>query len=250
MKKIIPILLILLALCAVFVPVSAESAPPVAVIYGVMTDSEFDSLTARLDSLCDTYDVDIAFIVSDEIVTENAVTEADAFCDTYGYGSETSKGGILFFVCTSTHEYALSTCGEAAEIFGGDALDYIESAANPHLKKGEYYKAGDIFADKCEEIIEKYESGEPYKKKANPLLVIGGIVLIPLIAALAFTGVKQSRMNTATGQSEAEDYIRPDSMKLERSEDIFLYSKVTKREKPKSDSSSSTSSHGGKSGSF
>ena len=59
-------------------------------------------------------------------------------------------------------------------------------------------------------------------------------------------------MKTAVKNDISGHYMKPDSMKLDFSRDIFLYSAVTKTEKPKPDSGSHTSSSdrscGGRSG--
>ena len=94
---------------------------------------------------------------------------------------------------------------------------------------------------------------KPYKKKINILYVIAGIILIPLAAAFTFMTRKLSKMNTAVMQPGAANYMKPGSMNMDFSRDIFLYSTVSKREKPKESSTHTSSSgrtHGGRSGSF
>lgn len=65
---------------------------------------------------------------------------------------------------------------------------------------------------------------------------------------------KLCAMKTAVKEDYAGNYMKPNSMNLDFSRDIFLYSTVTKTEKTKSDSGSHTSSsgrsHGGRGGSF
>jgi len=65
---------------------------------------------------------------------------------------------------------------------------------------------------------------------------------------------KLSKMKTAVENDYAADYEKPGSKRLTVSRDMFLYSRVTKTEKPKNDSGSHKSSsgrtHGGGGGSF
>ncbi len=86
------------------------------------------------------------------------------------------------------------------------------------------------------------------------LCVIGGALLLPLLLAFAFMKRKLEKMKTAVKQDYAANYMKPGSMNLALSRDIFLYSTVIKTEKPKSNSSSHTSSsgesHGGRGGSY
>ena len=255
MKKTWSFILLLLVMCAVAFPFSAaaEHAPSVADVPGVLSAGEYEKLSERLNSLRSTYDVDVAFIISDEMITEDAQAEADDIYDSYEYGVGENYDGILYFVCETTHEYAFSTCGRAIEIFNDDGLEYIDEAMLPYLKKGDYYQAGMVYADKCAELMGMAANGEPYKKKINILYVIAGIILIPLAAAFAFMTRKLSKMNTAVMQPGAANYMKPGSMNMDFSRDIFLYSTVSKREKPKESSTHTSSSgrtHGGRSGSF
>lgn len=256
MKKTWSFILLLLVMCAAVLPFSAaaEHAPSVQDDSGVLSDYEYEALSERLDALRSTYNVDAAFIISNEAVMGDAQAKADDIYDYGGYGIGENHDGILYFVSKSSRKYAFSTCGRAIEIFNDDGLEYIDNAMLSYLKKGEYYRAGMIYADKCEELMEMAANGKPYKNKINILYAIAGIIFIPLVIALILMARKLSKMNTAVMQHGAANYIKPGSMNIDFSRDIFLYSTVSKTEKPKSDSTTHTSSsgteHGGRSGSF
>ena len=243
MKRISSFILLFLVICAVAFPfsVSAEHPPELIDVPNMLSESEYIELSDKLAALRDTYNVDVA------------QAEADDIYDSYEYGVGENYDGILYFVCETTHEYAFSTCGRTIEIFNDDGLEYIDEAMLPYLKKGDYYQAGMVYADKCAELMGMAANGEPYKKKINILYVIAGIILIPLAAAFAFMTRKLSKMNTAVMQPGAANYMKPGSMNISNSRDIFLYSTVSKREKPKESSTHTSSSgrtHGGRSGSF
>ena len=61
-------------------------------------------------------------------------------------------------------------------------------------------------------------------------------------------------MKTAVENNYAADYMKHGNINITMSRDLFLYSRITKTEKPKSGSETHTSSsgkaHGGRSGSF
>lgn len=255
MKKTGAIITLILLLCTVLFPlsVSAEHPPELIDVPNMLSESEYIELSEKLAVLRDTYGVDVAFIISDEMITDDAQTEADDIYDSYEYGVGENYDGILYFVCETTHEYAFSTCGRAIKIFNDDGLEYIDEAMLPYLKQGDYYQAVSTYAEKCEELMEMAANGEPYKKKINILYVIAGIILIPLAVAFGFMTRKLSKMNTAVMQPGAANYMKPGSMNMNFSRDIFLYSTVSKREKPKESSTHTSSSgrtHGGRSGSF
>lgn len=255
MKRVSSFILLFLVICAVIFPFSVSAEHPLELIDvpNMLSEREYIELSEKLAALRDTYGVDVAFIISDEMITEDAQAEADDIYDSYEYGVGENYDGILYFVCETTHEYAFSTCGSAIEIFNDDGLEYIDEAMLPYLKQGDYYQAVSTYAEKCEELMEMAANGEPYKKKINILYVIAGIILIPLAVAFGLMTHKLSKMNTAAMQPGAAQYMKPGSMNMNFSRDIFLYSTVSKREKPKESSTHTSSSgrtHGGRSGSF
>ena len=73
---------------------------------------------------------------------------------------------------------------------------------------------------------------------------------------ISVVAVLSGQLKSVSGKGAAADYIVNNSMKVDESRDIFLYANVTKRAKPKDNSSSSTHksssgrSHGGGGGHF
>jgi len=65
---------------------------------------------------------------------------------------------------------------------------------------------------------------------------------------------KRKKMRTSFDTDYAANYIKPGSMRIDASRDLFLYSRVIKTERPKESSGTHTSSsgrtHGGRGGSF
>lgn len=248
--------LLIILLCISISPLWAiENAPPDLIdIPEVLSSQEYDTVYNRLEGIKNTYGVDTAFVITDEISTESAQAEADNLYDYCGYGVGDTYDGILYLVCQPTHEYAFTTCGRGIDIFNDDGLEYIDNAMLPYLKDGNYYEAAMVYADKCEELLQMAAEGKPYRKKVNKLYVIGGIILIPLVAAFILMSRKLSQMDTAVMQAGAAQYMKPGSMNMNFSRDIFLYSTVTKYERENSSSTTHTSSsgrtHGGRSGSF
>ena len=125
------------------------------------------------------------------------------------------------------------------------------------LVNDNYYLAMDVFADLCDELLEMAANGEPYNKKQLSmtyiLMVIGGALLIPFIIAKMMTNSKLAKMKTAVENNYAANYVKNGSKRLDFSRDIFLYSSITKTERPKNESSHKSSSgrtHGGGGGSF
>ena len=67
-------------------------------------------------------------------------------------------------------------------------------------------------------------------------LVIGNVL------ALIVTGVMKGKLKSVHAQRAAANYVRKGSMNVTESYEMFLYRTVEMRERPKSDSSSSSGS--------
>jgi uncharacterized protein len=102
------------------------------------------------------------------------------------------------------------------------------------------------------------KDGKPYDEKQYSTKYLIGVIiaalLIPLLVALILMKKKLKKMKTVVENDYAANYVKPGSMKLSVSRDLFLYSRITKTERPKSSSGTHTSSsgrtHGGRGGSF
>ncbi len=90
---------------------------------------------------------------------------------------------------------------------------------------------------------------EPEKTRGNIadiVIVAFGILILPLIIAFIMTGIKLGQMNTASGKTDADSFVKYGSMNLTDSRDIFLYSNIVRTKKPEPEHHNRPgSSHGG-----
>ena len=164
----------------------------------------------------------------------------------------------MLYKCSSTRDYHFTTHADGERVFNKNGIEYLKKNVQPHLADDNYYLAVNTFADIADELLNMAENGEPFNKKQHDvkyvLIVIGCALLLPLIIAWFMMQSKLAKMKTAVENDYAASYIKPGSKRLTISRDIFLYSRITKTEKPKNDSDSHKSSsgrtHGGGGGSF
>ncbi len=85
--------------------------------------------------------------------------------------------------------------------------------------------------------IEQPEYGGNEEEKSytaqDILKMIGISAVIGLIIALIVCLIMKSCMKTAVPKITANDYIRKNSFNITRSRDIFIYSNITKKKRPK-----------------
>ena len=241
--------------------------PPVTDKAGLLTTQEFVEISDMLYSIREDFNIDVAIYTENETDNSDAQAKADDIYDYEGYGMGENDRGMIYYVCMSTRNYALSTYPYGETPFSNEACDYIGGLCRQYLSEGDYYTTFSKYAETAELILQKDAAGETIDYDSYVVSssdskppVLGLIILlaiIPLIVAFAVTAHRQKKMNTAVMQSFAEQYKKPGSMNLTKSSDIFLYSHISKTRRQESSSSSGGShtsssgrSHGGSSGSF
>ena len=223
--------------------------PPIIDEAELLKEDEFDELSQMLEEIRQKHDFDVAVVTEEEMSGYSAQATADDIYDYGGFGYGDDDDGILLYICIDERQYHLTTHGEGKDIFDGDAISELKEKIGPFLSDGDYSGAIKAFGEFSDKQI--------YEVRNDPtvmLIVIGCAILIPLIIAFVMMKIKLSKMRTAVENNYAANYIKPGSVRLDVSRDLFLYSHITKTPRPKSDSgghkSSSGRIHGGGGGSF
>lgn len=225
---------------------------------GYLTDDEVQEVTNRLDELRTTYNFDVAVVVTETLIADTAEASADDIYDYNFFGAGEGDDGILLYLSADPREYQISTHGTGLEFFTDEAITALQDAIVPYLSEDDYYSAFMEYADTVEDVLSGNFSSEGEDFSLSDAITVGVVVglVIALVLALILTGVKKRQMNNAVTASYANEYMKKGSFNLKRSKDLYLYSNVVKREKPKennsgsSHTSSSGRSHGGGGGSY
>lgn len=259
MKKFV-LLTILIILCLTFAfPAFADfENPPIVDNAGFLTNTELNELSQKLDSIREKYKFDVSVYTEPEMSGFDAQSTADDIFDYNGYGYGDGKDGMIFYISKNPRNYHFSTHGSGLTAFNERGLSYIEGSVLTYLKTDDYYLAINNYIEHSEELLEMAKQGKPYNEKQNStesiIIIIVAALLIPLFISLILLSIQMKKMNTAVKQDYAASYMKPGSMNLSLSRDIFLFSTITKTKKPKQNSASHTSSsgetHGGRGGSY
>lgn len=257
-KRISAILTVVMLVTSAVTAFAAFNNPAVVDKSGYLSESRFDEISSLLDDVRQKYDFDVAIYTEKAMSGTDAQNTADDLFDYLGYGFGENADGIMLYISADERKYHLTTHGTGEAVFNERGLAHLEEMILPSLRDNDYYSAMKLYAEGCEELLEMAAQGKPYNKKtlttSYVCCVIGGALLIPLLLAYLMTSIKVKKMKTAVQNNYAANYMKPGSMNLSLSRDIFLYSTVTKTPKPKQNSGSHTSSsgesHGGRGGSF
>lgn len=262
MKRVFSFLMICLLCAMLAAPCFAEEFenPPVIDLAEYLSESQFEMLSEKLEGIRQQYHFEVAIVTEYEMSGYSAMSTADDIFDYCGYGAGPDDDGILLYICAEEREYWITTHADGLRVFNDNGIEYLKKHIVPYLKDNDYYGAMDTFADLADELLAKAASGKPFNQKQRDLgellLIIGAALLLPLLIAYIMMKIKLSKMKTAVKNDYAADYIKPGSQKLTDKRDTFLYSHVTKTERPTSSgssgshSSSSGRTHGGGGGSF
>ena len=226
---------------------------------GYLTEEQAAEISDKLNKLRTEYDFDTAVYIEKAMSGVDAQNTADDIFDDKSYGGGSGKDGIMLYISEEPRKYHYTTHGTGITRFNDSALEYVDDAVLPYLQDDDYYSALITYADTAQEVLEATAQGEPFEYPTSIIYIICVVaagLLIPLVIASAAMHIKLARMKTAVGNDYAENYVKPGSMHLSQSSDIYLYSNVTKTPIPKetSDSgthvSSSGETHGGRGGSY
>lgn len=222
-------------------------------------------LLKKLDELSSKYGMDYVVCTVKSLNDSTAEACADDIFDYCGFGLGEDRSGVLLLVSTGDRQWHISTRGYGITVFTDAGIQYIGEELTGELKSADYAGAFFKFADLCDKFTEQAVNDRPYDVSNLPIRPLPFIYVpislgIGLVIALIAVGSMKSKLKTVRYKAEANSYVRPGSMNITVSRDLFLYRTVAVTPKPKNNggsdggssthTSSSGATHGGGGGSF
>lgn len=244
---------------------SADAGPRLVDTAGLLDGADRAALLSRLDEISERQRVDVVVVTVNELEGKTPMQYADDFYDYNGYGYGRAKDGVLLLVSMADRDWWISTTGYGITAFTDAGMDYISEQFLPAMSSGEYMEAFTCFTDCCDEFITEAKAGQPYDIGHMPKgpFRLGYSVFVALVAglivAVVVTACMKGQLKSVRSQPGASSYVKDGSMNVTESREIFLYSNLSRREKPKNNTSrggsrthtsSSGRSHGGRGGRF
>lgn len=265
MKRILTIITLLLT---ILVPFNVLSENDRIVDKALMlSENERSELTNELDAISDKYDMDVVVYFSTDTSfgdNDNSIMiEGGEFFDGNGYGYGDDHRGILLIVNYATGYLDIITTGpQVMEKYDGyieEAYDYI----SPYLRDNPA-EAIRVFIkwvdtrfipennnNNSDNNYDDYTNNDyypsedtDYKKDTTVRdLSVSGIfsLIISSVTMLIF----KKQLKTEGKKADARNYVVPNSFKLTRSGDIFLYRSTMRRRIQRNDSNRHSSGGGG-----
>ena len=224
MRKLLSLIAGLLLCLWVTVPVFAASAPRLVDEADLLSSSEESELLARLDEISARQNADIVIVTVNSLDGKTPMEYADDYYDTHGYNSN----GILLLVSMDDRDYWMSTAGFGITAFTDAGMSYMQRKFVPSMTRGDYAEAFNTFASLCDEFLEEAHNGRPYDHGHMPKEKVG-FFWLPLSGGIGaaisgiINGSKKSRLKSVHSKPDADAYIDVPNIRMNRSEDIFLY---------------------------
>ena len=265
-KKIITALFALIFGVIIAVPAfAAGNLPRLVDNADLLTAGEERKLLAKLNEISERQRADIVVVTVDSLDGKTPMDYADDFYDDNGYGYGADKDGVLLLVSMEDRDWWMSTTGYGITAVTDAGIEYISDAFLSDLSDGEYADAFTTFAELCDEFFTQAKTGQPYdighmpKQPFNIAWNLFIALIVGFVIALIATGVMRGKLKTVRFRSAANHYIKANSMNITESRDLFLYTHIDRRVRPKdtgssggsgTHTSSSGSTHGGGGGKF
>ena len=233
MKRIFSCLVLLLITTSFVVTAYADFQNPAIVDdAGYLMQSELASLSKELDEVREKYGFEVAIYTESDMTSSTAEASADDIYDYQGYGAGENDDGIMLYICSDTREYHFTTHGKGLRYFNSNGLAYLERKVLPYLEDDNYYKAFSVYIETTEELLQMATDGKPYNEKQYSMKYLFGVIIVcliaPLLIAFLMMRKKLKKMKTAVENDYAANYIKPGSMRIDTSRDLFLYMCVLK----------------------
>ena len=274
---------LIVAFLAFFLPMSAYCAdipdhrllPLLVDNADLLDDDEETELLSLLERLSEEVKCDIAVVTVNSLDGKGVQEYTDDFYDYNGYGYGEDRDGIMLLINMGERDVHISDCGYVYETLSKSTLDRLRESITPDLSKGDYAAAFRSFAERSAQLItdsrnDGNEGRDPDDDYADddPSLGyffshLGNIpiicIVVGIIGGFIAVTIMKGKLKSVRRRNEASDYVRPGSLNITNSRDIFLYTNVTRVARPKDDDSSggggghvssSGTSHGGSSGKF
>lgn len=256
-KRILTVLFALLLCMVVVIPTFAASDLPRLVDNAdLLTDSEESTLLSKLNEISERQQADVVVVTADTLDGKTPMDYADDFYDYNGYGFGADKDGVLLLVSMEDRDWWMSTTGYGITAITDAGIEYISEKFLSDLSDGDYADAFTTYAELCDDFFTQARSGQPYdtghmpKQPFNIARNLLIALIVGFVIALIATGVMKGKLKTVRFQSAASNYVKANSMNVTESRDMFLYTHVDRRAKPKdTDSSSGSGTHTSSSGS-
>lgn len=237
----------------------------------ILNSEQTSQLEQKITQVINNCQMDVVILTTCLNNGKSMVDFADDYYDENDYGIDLRKSGLILVLSLQDNEWYISTSGAAIDIFSDWGIEYLGKVMKPSLVDRNFYQAFEDFVsytekfnvqavtdkpydrynqgdlpnlDVDEEVVfDNQDNSEPKTKMDSNkriLISLGAGLIIGFIISF----IRMGKLNTKKSVKNANEYVKENSFKLTKSNDLYLYQTVTKRARPKyEDNNHSTSSY-------
>ncbi|WP_305139974.1 TPM domain-containing protein [Thomasclavelia cocleata] len=237
----------------------------------ILNSEQTSQLEQKITQVINNCQMDVVILTTCLNNGKSMVDFADDYYDENDYGIDLRKSGLILVLSLQDNEWYISTSGAAIDTFSDWGIEYLGKVMEPSLVDRNFYQAFEDFVsytekfnvqavtdkpydrynqgdlpnlDVDEEVVfDNQDNSEPKTKMDSNkriLISLGAGLVIGFIISF----IRMGKLNTKKSVKNANEYVKENSFKLTKSNDLYLYQTVTKRARPKyEDNNHSTSSY-------
>ena len=237
----------------------------------ILNSEQTSQLEQKITQVINNCQMDVVILTTCLNNGKSMVDFADDYYDENDYGIDLKKSGLILVLSLQDNEWYISTSGAAIDTFSDWGIEYLGKVMKPSLVDRNFYQAFEDFVsytekfnvqavtdkpydrynqgdlpnlDVDEEVVfDNQDNSEPKTKMDSNkriLISLGAGLIIGFIISF----IRMGKLNTKKSVKNANEYVKENSFKLTKSNDLYLYQTVTKRARPKyEDNNHSTSSY-------
>ena len=185
---------------------------------GVFDSDTLADLEEQAESASDGHDVDVYFLVVDDIGDADQRDYAKNYYISNGLGYGDEQSGILFLLAVGSRKYVTITYGEGVTAFTDYRIEQQEDEIVPQLSDEEWADAAYTYIDMCDYALDYYaDYGEPIDVDNDigleDLLIA---MIFPLGISAFICLILYHRMKTARQKTEADEYMPGFTLRVKR----------------------------------
>ena len=252
---------------------NVESSRNVVDMANILSLEQIDLLEQKIIKITNDYQMDVVILTTYLNNGKSMMDLADDYYDENDYGIDLAKNGLIIVLSLQSNEWYISTSGKAIDVFSDWGIEYLGKVMKPSFANKNFYQGFEDFISYIEKFSIQAETGKPYDrynhgdlpnldedevvsndqgvsdqeiKDKEPLdsnKRILGSVGMGLIIGFIVSCIRLGKLKTKKAVKNANEYIKENSFKLTKSNDLYLYQKVTKKRRPSSEDDDISNSH-------
>lgn len=239
----------------------------------ILSFEQIQLLEQKITKITNDHQIDIVILTTYLNNGKSMMDLADDYYDENDYGINLTKDGLILVLSLQSNEWYISTSGKAINIFSDWGIEYLGKVMKPSFVDKNFYQGFADFIDYTEKFSIQANTEDPYDrynqgnlpnldgdevvsndqeinnqetKEKEPLdstKRIFGSLGIGLIIGLIVSFIRLGKMNTKKAVKNANEYVKENSFKLTKSNDLYLYQTVTKKRRPIDEEKNISKSH-------